>query len=323
MPGVESVGGINHLPLVGDMWGYSFLIEGRPKPRPGEAPGAVYRVAMPGYFETMHLPVLRGRRIAATDDSTAPGVVVINQAAAKKYWPGTDPIGQRISLEDGVWVTIVGISVNARQEEWAEDPQPEVYLSGLQDRGYLGSVGSHISYITLVLRTRGNPADLAPAIKQTVWSMDRNLPISEVITMDQAVADATAEPRFLALLLAVFASVALLLAAVGIYGVMSYAIARRTHEIGIRISLGATRADVLRMVLRQGMVQALMGSATGVGGALLLARLMSRMLYGVRPDDPLTFGTVSLVLGTAALLAICVPARRATRIEPIVALRQE
>jgi putative ABC transport system permease protein len=137
------------------------------------------------------------------------------------------------------------------------------------------------------------------------------------------VADATAEPRFLALLLAVFAAVALLLAAVGIYGVMSYAISRRTHEIGIRISLGATRADVLRMVLRQGMVQALAGSLVGVGGALFLGRLMARMLYGVRPNDPLTFGTVSVVLAVAALLAICVPARRATRIEPMAALRQE
>jgi len=141
--------------------------------------------------------------------------------------------------------------------------------------------------------------------------------------MDQAVADATAQPRFLMLLLAIFAAVALLLAAVGIYGVMSYVIARRTHEIGIRISLGATRGNVLRMVLRQGMMQALAGSAVGVGAALVLTRLMSRMLYGVRPADPLTFAAVPLVLGAAALAAICVPARRATRIEPTVALRQE
>jgi len=160
-------------------------------------------------------------------------------------------------------------------------------------------------------------------VKQTVWQMDRNLPVSEVITMDQAVDDATAEPRFQTMLLAVFAAVALLLAAVGIYGVMSYAIARRTHEIGIRLSLGATRADVLRMVLRQGMAQALAGSAAGVGGALFLSRLMSHMLYGVKPDDPLTFGTVAAVLGLAALAAICVPARRATRIDPMAALRQE
>jgi predicted permease len=323
VPGVESAGAINHLPLAGDLWYYNFAIEGRPKPRPGESPGAVYRVAMPGYFETMRLPILSGRGITATDDSSAPGVVVINQAAANQYWPGANPIGQRVSIEDGVWVTIVGVCANARQEDWAAEPDPETYLAGLQTHKFLGAADSHIAYLTLVMRTRGNPADMTAAVKQTVWSLDRNLPISEVLTMDQAVADKTAEPRFLTLLLAIFAAVALLLAAVGIYGVMSYAIARRTHEIGIRISLGATRADVLRMVLRQGMVQALAGSLAGVGGALLLVRLMSKMLYGVRPDDPLTFGTVSVVLGAAALLAICVPARRATRIEPMVALRQE
>ena len=323
IPGVESAGAINHLPLAGDLWGYPFHIEGRPKPRPGESPGAVYRIAMPGYFETMRMPILRGRGITAADDASAPGVVVINQAAARKYWPGVDPIGQRISFEEGVWVSIVGIATNARQDNWADEPDAEIYLAGLQNRGFLGSADSHISYITLVMRTRGNPAGLAPAVKQTVWSMDRNLPVSQVITMDQAVADATAQPRFLTLLLAIFAAVALLLAAIGIYGVMSYAIARRTHEIGIRISLGATRGDVLRMVLRQGMLQALSGSAVGVGGALVLGRLMSKMLYGVRANDPLTFGIVAFVLGAAAVLAICVPARRATRIEPMVALRQE
>ena len=322
IPGVESAGAINHLPLAGDLWGWDFAIEGRPKPRPGESPGAAYRVAMPGYFETMRLPILRGRAIAATDDAGAPGVVVINQRAANQYWPGEDPIGKRIVMESGAY-SIIGISANARQEDWAEEPEAEIYLSALQNRDFLGATGSHIAYITLVMRTAGNPADLAPAVKQAVWSMDRNLPISQVLPMDRAVADATAEPRFLALLLAVFAAVALLLAAVGIYGVMSYAISRRTHEIGIRISLGATRADVLRMVLRQGMVQALAGSLVGVGGALFLGRLMARMLYGVRPNDPLTFGTVSVVLAVAALLAICVPARRATRIEPMAALRQE
>ncbi|HUB77864.1 MAG TPA: ABC transporter permease [Bryobacteraceae bacterium] len=323
VPGVESVGAINHLPLAGDVWEWDFQIAGRPKPRPGESPGAVYRIAMPGYFETMRLPIRRGRGIAATDDSRAPGVAVINETAAKKYWPGEDPIGQRITIEKDSWVTIVGVCANARQYDWASEPDPEVYLAGLQDRPFLGGADSHMSYITLVIRTAGNPADMASAVKQTVWSMDRNLPISQVLTMDQAVADATAQPRFLMMLLAIFAGVALVLAAVGIYGVMSYAIARRTHEIGIRISLGASRYDVLRMVLRQGMTQALAGSLVGIAGALALTRLMSRMLYGVRPTDPLTFAAVPLVLGAAALAAICVPARRATRIEPTVALRQE
>jgi putative ABC transport system permease protein len=322
VPGVQAAGAINHLPLAGDLWEWPFTIEGRPAPRPGESPGAVYRIAMPGYFETMRLPILRGRAIASGDDSSGLPVVVINQRAADIYWPGEDPLGKRIAM-GGVKLTVIGISANAKQGDWADDPEEEIYLSGLQNREFLGATGSHIAYITLVARTAGNPADVTQALKQTVWALDRNLPVSQVITMDQAVADKTAQSRFLTLLLAVFAAIALLLAAVGIYGVMSYAISRRTHEIGIRISLGATRADVLRMVLRQGMVQALAGSLAGVVSALLLARFLARMLYGVRPDDPLTFGTVTLVLGTAALLAICVPARRAMRIEPMQALRQE
>ncbi|HEX3745231.1 MAG TPA: ABC transporter permease [Bryobacteraceae bacterium] len=323
VPGVQSAGAINHLPLVGDEWQWNFFVEGRPKPRPGEAPLAVYRIVMPGYFDAMRLPIVRGRAIAAGDDSREPGVVVINQAAAREYWPGVDPIGQRITIENGIRLTIVGIAADARQSDWASQPQPETYLAALQNRAFLGGGDSHSSYITVVVRAAGDPAALAPAVKQTVWGLDRNLPISQVTTMDHAVADATAEPRFLTLLLAVFASVALLLAAVGIYGVMSYAVARRTHEIGIRISLGATRGDVLRMVVRQGMAQALAGALAGAGGALLLGRLMAGMLYGVRPNDLVTFGVVGVVLGTAALLAICVPARRATRIEPTVALRQE
>jgi predicted permease len=328
LPGVESAGGINHLPLAGDIWGWHFHIDGRPKPLPGESPRAVYRVVMPGYFETMRLPLRRGRVITQNDDARAPGVVIINRRAANQYWPGEDPIGKRITLDTDkddspAWLTIIGVAANAKQSDWASEPDPEFYLAALQNRDFLGDGGSHIAYLTLVVRTVGNPADLASAVKRTVWSFDRNLPVSEVFTMDQVVADANAEPRFEMLLLGVFAAVALVLAAVGIYGVMSYSVARRTHEIGIRVSLGASRAEVLRMVVRQGMVQALAGTATGVAGALLLSKLMARMLYGVQPTDPVTFGGVAAVLSLVALLAACVPARKATRIDPMVALRNE
>ena len=332
LPGVQAAGGINHLPLAGDMWGWPFAIEGRPKPRPGESPTAVYRVAMPGYFQTMRLPVLRGRAIADGDDARAPGVVMINERAAGAYWPGQDPLGQRISFDPDTqdarrdpptWLTVIGVVKNARQGDWASAPAPEVYLAALQNQDFLGGRDSHIAYITLVARTIGDPADLASTVKRTVWSFDRNLPISEVLTMDRVVADATSQPRFEMLLFGLFAVVALLLAALGIYGVMNYSVSRRTREIGIRISLGASRAAVLRMVVRQGMMQALAGTAAGVVGALLLARLMTGMLYGVRPNDPITFGGVLVVLGLVALLAGCVPARKATRIEPTVALRSE
>jgi putative ABC transport system permease protein len=332
VPGVVSAGAINHLPLAGDLWDRNFLIEGRPKPRAGESPDAVYRLIMPGYFETMRLRLLRGRMFSDRDDEHAPGVVIINERAAREYWPGEDPLGKRLAVDSDearkpVWLTVVGIAANAKQEDWAVPPYPEVYLAALQNRDFLGEngpgIGTHMTYITLVVRGSGNPADLASALKQTVWSFDKNLPISDVLTMDRVVADATAEPRFEMLLFGIFAAIALVLAVVGIYGVMSYSVSRRTREIGIRMSLGAGRSEVMRMVIGQGMQQALAGAGAGVGSALLLSQLMVKMLYGVRPSDPVTFGSVIVVLGLAALLATCVPARRATRIEPMTALRNE
>jgi predicted permease len=332
LPGVNSVGAINHLPLAGDLWDRGFLIEGRPKPGPGEGPDAVYRLALPGYFQTMRLPIRRGRAIDEHDDARSPRVVVINERASHEYWPGEDPIGKRISLDeddDGhpLWTTVIGVTANARQGDWAHDPDPEIYLSALQNRSFLGedrsNIGTHMSYITLVIRTEGDPAELTSAVQGTIWSIDRNLPISDVITMEKAVADATAQPRFEMLLLALFGVVALLLAAIGIYGVMNYAVSRRVREIGIRLSLGASRTEVFRMVIRQAMLQALVGGALGILGSLVLAGLMSNMLYGIQPTDPLTFLGVVILLGLAALLATCVPARKATRIEPITALRSE
>jgi predicted permease len=334
LPGVESAGGINHLPLAGDMWGWPFMIEGRPKPRPGESPNAVYRIATPGYFQTMKLPLLRGRGISTSDNAGAPGVVIINEEAARTYWPGQDPLGQRISFDSGeagspTWLTVIAISKNAKQEDWATPPFPEVYLAAFQNRDFLGvagphaEAGLHMSYITLVVRTARDPGALTSTVKSAVWSFDRNLPISEVLTMDGVVADANAQPRFEMLLLAMFAAVALVMAAVGIYGVMSYSVSRRTHEIGIRISLGASRNDVFRLVLRQGMLLTLAGLGAGIAGALLLSRLMAKVLYGVPPTDPITFASVAILLAGVALFATWLPARRAMRVDPMIALRYE
>jgi putative ABC transport system permease protein len=328
LPGVESAAGINHLPLAGDLWGWPFTIEGRPKPRPGDEPGGVYRIATPGYFRTMKIPLLRGRDIAETDTGSAPGVVVINEKAARSYWLGEDPIGKRISFDAGTsemptWLTIIGIVKDAKQGDWAANPDEEVYLAAFQNPQFLGAPESHSSYITLVVRTTSDPAALTQALKNTVWSFDRNLPISQVLTMDAVVADANAQPRFEMLLLGIFAAVALLLAAVGIYGVMSYAVSRRTHEIGIRVSLGASRADVVLLVVRQGIVLALIGSAAGIVGALGLSRLMKSLLYGVKPIDPLIFGGVTILLMIVAMAASYLPARRAMRVDPMIALRYE
>ena len=328
IPGVESAAGINHLPLAGDLWGWPFVIEGRPKPRPGDSPGGVYRIATPGYFATMRIPLLRGRDITEADTKTVPGVVVINEKAAHSFWPGEDPIGKRISFDadttdEPTWLTIIGIVKDVKQGDWATKPDEEVYLAAFQNAQFLGAPESHSSYITLVVRTTGDPAALTQALKETVWSFDRNLPISQVVTMDAVVADANAQPRFEMLLLGIFAAVALLLAAVGIYGVMSYAVSRRTHEIGIRVSLGANPADVVLLVVRQGMALALIGSAAGIVGALGLSRLMKSLLYGVNPIDPVVFLGVTILLLVVAMAASYLPARRAMRVDPMIALRYE
>ena len=332
LPGVQAAGGINHLPLVGDQWGSRFVVEGRPKPRPGESPRAVYRMVTPGYFAAMRLPLLRGRDVTEADTVTAPDVVIINQRAANEYWPGEDPIGKRISFDGdkpnpSEWVTVIGIAKDAKQNDWTAAPSPEIYLAAFQNHDFLGDSGSevasHVSYITLVARTSGDPAAAAPAMKEAAWSFDRNLAISEVLTMDAVVADANAQPRFEMRLLTIFAAVALVLATVGIYGVISYSASRRTHEIGVRMSLGATRRDVLLLIVRQGMRLALVGSLTGIVGALLLSRLMRKLLYGVQPTDPVTFVAVAVGLAVVAILACYIPARRAMRINPMTALRYE
>ena len=322
LPGVRSASGINHLPLGGDIWGWDFAIEGRPKPRPGESPSAVYRIVMPGYFEAMRLRLLRGRDIQPSDDTHAPGVVIINERAARRYWPGEDPIGKRIAF-DGKWLTIIGIVKDARQGDWVGGIDPEVYLAALQNGDFLGDPGSHASYITLVVRTAGDPAAMSGAVQKAVWSFDRNLPISEVVTMDQVIAEKNAQPRFEMFVLGIFAGIALLLAAVGIYGVMSYSVSRRTHEIGIRLSLGADRGSVLRMVVGQGMLLAVAGSIAGLAGSLALSRLMKGLLYDVHPFDPLTLGGVTAALYLVALVSSIVPALRATRIETMASLRAE
>jgi predicted permease len=332
LPGVQAAGAINHLPLAGDLWGWHFAIEGRPKPRPGEAPVAVYRMVAPGYFAAMRLPIVRGRDITDFDNAAAPGVIIINEQAARQYWPGEDPLGKLVSFDDDTtnpktWLTIIGIAKDAKQDGWTDKATPEAYLAAFQNHDYLGDSGTeaskHMNYITLVVRTAGDPAAVASAMKEAAWSFDRNLAISQVVTMDGVVSEANAQPRFEMMLLSIFAAVALVLAAVGIYGVISYSASQRTHEIGVRISLGATRQDVLLLVIRQGVWLAVAGSIAGIAGALLLSRLMAGLLYGVEPTDPLTFAGVAVGLGVVAMLACYIPARRAMHIDPVTALRYE
>ncbi len=327
LPGVRSASAINHLPLAGDLWTRNFLIEGRPVPRPGEAPEVVYRVVLPGYFNTMNIPIVRGRDVNETDDSSSPGVLVVNEALARYCWPGENPLGKRITLGDALegarWMTVVGVAKDSKQDDWAATPYIEVFLPYPQAHDYLNDMHSRASYLTLVVRTNGNPALLTSAVENAAWALDKNVTISSVQTMEQVVADATAQPRFYLFLLGTFAAIALILAAVGIYGVMSYSVARRTHEIGVRMALGAEKSDVLKLVTGQGMILALVGTAIGLAGALLLTRLMSSLLYGVGASDPLTFAVVPVVLIGVAVLASYIPARRAAKVDPMVALRHE
>ena len=283
-------------------------------------------MAAPGYFETMRIPIVMGRGIESSDVAASPHVAVVNQAFANKMWPGESPIGKRLTFntEPEDWLTIVGVSKNSVQYDWTAPSDPEVFTAATQDGRFLGLVPRDTFHsLTLVIRTAGDAAALTNSVKSLVWSMDKNLPISDVVTMDDVVSTANAEPRFELTLLAAFASVALLLAAVGIYGVMSYTVSRRTHEIGIRVSLGAGTAEILRLVFREALVLAGTGLAAGVIGALLLSRLMAGILYGVRPTDPVTFFGVAALLLFVAALATYFPARRAMLVDPMVALRYE
>ena len=332
VPGVASAGMINHLPIAGDEWRMPVHIEGQPVARPGEGIRATYRVVMPGYLEAMRIPLERGRGITNTDRGTAAPVVVVNAAFARAHWAGEDPIGRRITLDDpesGTWLTVVGVTRDVVRSAWTEAPAEEVYVPYLQSPLYLESRGPHVAYMTVVARAACAGRDacdasrLAPALRTVVRSLDRSIPVAEVRTMEDVVAGATAQPRFTLVLLGTFAAVALGLASLGIYGVIAYAVTRRTQEIGVRIALGARPLEVVRLIVGQGMSLAFVGIVGGIAVALVLVRGMERVLYGVRPADPITFVVVVLLLSATALAACLIPARRAARLDPVKALRAE
>lgn len=320
VPGVADASFINHLPIAGDLWGFSFRVEGRAVPAPGEWPHAAYRVVFPGYFSTMRLPILAGRDVAESDRIDATPVAVVNRFMAEKHWPGQSALGKRIMM-DSTWITVVGVVKDAVRDQWIAAPSEEIYLPFFQQRRYLEN-GS----MTLVARAVCRPdacdaAALARPVRDAIRSVERGAPISAVETMDHVVSDATGDQRFYLLLLASFAAIALLLAAVGIYGVMSYAVSRRTHEIGVRIALGADPRTLLRAIVARGVAIAAAGSVVGVVVALGLTRLMQGILFGVTPTDSMTFIVVMATLGAVAALSSFVPAYRAMRIDPLSALR--
>jgi len=327
VPGIASAGMINHLPLAGDIWAFPYEVEGRPEAPPGEGLSATYRVVMPGYFATMGIPLRAGRDIRLTDRSDAPGVVIVNESLARHDWPGENAIGKRISFDAAngapIWATVVGVVPDVMRWHWTDGPSPEAYVPYLQEKNYLERPGSHFLYMTLVVRTPGDPAAVAASLRRAVAVVEPAATVSEVQTMRRVVDDATADTRFYLVLFGVFAAAAAALAGIGIFGVVSYAVARRTREFGIRMALGAGRRDLIAMVLGESMRVALAGAGAGVLGALALTGLMRRLLYGVEARDPLTIAGVGLALVGVALVASWLPARRASRVDPRTALQSE
>jgi predicted permease len=319
-PEVASVGFVTRLPLMSALNNITtFLaIEGREVPA-GERPEIDFRRASTGYFQTMGIPLLAGRLVTEQDVTNNTGSVLINEAMAKRFWPGEDPVGKRISTaistgQQTQWQTIVGVVGNVRHLGLDVEPRPEIYY--------------HTNTVppfgpVVVIRTTSDPKRLISIARAKIRELDRDPPISNVNTMDQLVAQSVAQRRFGMLLLGIFAALALLLAAIGIYGVVSYSVTQRTQEIGVRMALGASASDVLKLVLRNGMSLALIGVGIGLAGAFALTRLMAKLLFEVKPVDLATFTIVSLGLIAVALLACYLPARRAMKVDPLVALRYE
>jgi predicted permease len=314
LPGVESASGINHVPLVGDRWVLRFYVEGRPIPPPGKAPGATYRVVLPGYFGTMQLPIILGRGIDASDRAGAPPAIVVNEYLAKTQWPGESPIGKRIRIAGPDWRTVVGVATNAVRADWNAPPEAEVYLPLLQDRALITGTDARIGdSFSFVFRTSGPPERVLPDARAAVRSLSPTVAISDLIVMTAAIDQATLGSRFLVTLLGLFAAIGLALAAVGIYGVMSHTVESRRREIGIRLALGATRRAVVTHVVRDGLRVTLAGVAVGTGASLLAGSAMSSLLVGVtRFDVPAFFGALAVLLVTATL-ACYLPARRVAR----------
>jgi putative ABC transport system permease protein len=316
VPGVRSAGVVNALPITGGP-STEFVIEGRPAPRLGDEPGADIRVADPEYFSAMSIPLLAGRSFTDHDTAGSARVVLINETLARTFWPNANPLGQRITMKDwGPPLTgeIVGVVGDVKGSGLDATVGPMLYWPYTQ----FGQI-----FNTMVVRTDGDPLRFTAAVKDRIWSVDKDQPVSRVQTMDQILSDSVARRRLYVVLLGVFAWVALLLAAAGIYGVVSYSVAQRTREIGIRVALGAERVDVLWLIVAQAAKLALTGELLGILLALGITRLMASLLFGTSAADPFTFACVAILLSGVALVACYIPARRAMRVDPMVALRYE
>lgn len=315
LPGVRSASLVEHLPLGLNIHVSDVEIEGRPKPRKGEEPEVDRSGAMPGYFATMGIPLLAGRDFAAGDGPGAPKVAIVNQTAARQFWPGEDPLGKRLRFgEKADWMTVVGVAKDGKYRTLGESQRPFVYPNSHQQ--YSG-------FMTLVVATDGSEQAMLEQVRRQIDALDPNVPIFNMSTLSKHLSIMLFPARLGAALLAAFGTLGLLLAGIGLYGVVAASVARRTREVGIRMSLGARRSDVLALVVREGMTLTGIGLAIGLGLALLAAQLLRGLLYGIGTYDPVTYVAVAVVLGGIALCANLVPAGRAVQVEPVVALKYE
>ncbi len=319
MPGAESVAAGYPLPLARGNIGIGFTIEGQPVAK-GDEPSAPVSIVTPNFFHTLGMPLISGRDFLSTDDSKAPAVVIVNQAFARKYFPGENALGKRMKpgLGDGIMDEpvrqIVGIVGDVKRKGLTGEMPAQLYLPFKQ---------ALILDPTVVIRSHGDPLAQLSGLRSAINQLDGNVPLYHVNTLDNYLSLSAAQPRFQTMLLSFFATLALLLSAVGLYAVLSYMVAQRTLEIGLRLALGAQRNDVLRLILRRGLMLAATGLAIGIVVSLVLTRFMQEMLYGIKPFDPLTFVTVTLVLLLVSLVASSAPALRAARLDPMRTLREQ
>jgi putative ABC transport system permease protein len=308
---VKSAGAAPTLPLAGGLNSYGFSIEGR-APQPGDHLSAEHDAVTPGYFQTLGIRLLQGRAFTERDRADSPAVVMINQTAARRFFPNDNPLGKRITIAGPEPGEVIGVVGDVKQYALASAAPPHVYSPQTQKPA---------PSMTVFVRTPMQPASLIAAVRQAVFSLDKDQPISSLETLDQVAAESLAQRRLTTLLLGLFAASALLLAAVGIFGVMACTVAQRSREIGLRLALGAQMGQVLLLVLGQGLKLVSLGLVLGLASSLALTRLLSSLLFGVPPGDPLVFAAVSALLAVVALVACWLPARRAARVDPLVALR--
>jgi putative ABC transport system permease protein len=318
IPGVQDASATATLPLTGDNWGRSLTIEGYPVLSVGQAPIIQHTVVTPGYFRTMGIGLIAGRDFTDADTIDAPKVTIVDERLARHYWPNDSAVGKRVRFgppeDNEPWHTIVGVVRTVRHQRMQEDTRESVYLPHQQ---------IPVGGLTLVARTASDPREITAAIRREVAQIDRDQPISEIATMEEVVAESIWQPRLYATLFAVFAGGALTLALIGIYGVMAFLVQTRTHEIGVRMALGATARDVFRLIVGRGMKLTVFGVVIGVAGAIALTRLMHGLLFNTSATDPWTFIAISILLSAAAFLACYIPARRAAKVDPLIALRYE